>query len=110
MPIYLIVGPCAYVQDGRYVRQRRPGVEVELDEQTAAKLGVAVTLKRRQRSKPKPEPEPEEVEIEEEEVPLEGWTVGELKDALDEAGAEYRASARKAELIELLQDVGDGDA
>ena len=36
-------------------------------------------------------------------VDLEGWTVPELKDALDQLGVDYPASARKAELIALLE-------
>jgi hypothetical protein len=49
------------------------------------------------------EEEAEEVEEEEEEVDLEAWTVPELKDALEQAGVDYPANARKAELIELLE-------
>ena len=37
-------------------------------------------------------------------VDLEGWTVPELKDALAQLGVDYPASARKAELIALLQE------
>jgi hypothetical protein len=37
-------------------------------------------------------------------VDLEGWTVAELKDALDQVGVEYPANARKQELIELLEE------
>ena len=35
---------------------------------------------------------------------LEGWTVAELKDALEQVGVEYPASARKHELIALLEE------
>jgi hypothetical protein len=51
---------------------------------------------------PEQEEEAEEVE-EEEEVDLEAWTVVELKGALEQAGIDYPANARKAELIELLE-------
>jgi hypothetical protein len=43
MASYVVVAPCAYVQDGTVVRLRRPGTVVELDEATAAQLGDAVT-------------------------------------------------------------------
>jgi hypothetical protein len=49
-------------------------------------------------AKPKAaEPEPEE------EVYLEDLTVPELKEELDARGVEYPANARKAELIELIE-------
>jgi len=57
---------------------------------------------------PPVEPEPEQPSLwdqEETEQPdLEGWTVAELKDALDQVGVEYPASARKSELIQLLEE------
>jgi hypothetical protein len=49
------------------------------------------------------EEETAEPEEEGEEVDLEGWTVAELKDALEQAGVEYDPRARKADLIELLE-------
>jgi hypothetical protein len=56
-------------------------------------------------AQPEAEPAPSLWEAEAVEQPdLEGWTVAELKDALDQVGVEYPAGARKAELIELLQE------
>jgi hypothetical protein len=58
---------------------------------------------------PEPEPEPEpaepepEPEAEEEFEELGEFTVAELKDQLDALGVEYPSSARKAELIALVQ-------
>ena len=40
---------------------------------------------------------------------LEGWTVAELKDALDQLGIDYPASARKHELIGLLSEAETGE-
>jgi len=42
MGSYEIMAPCAYVQDGWLVRQRKPGVTVEIDDATAATLGASV--------------------------------------------------------------------
>ena len=42
MPTYKIVAPCAYPKDGRIVRHRRPGAEVEIDAATAKQLGKRV--------------------------------------------------------------------
>jgi hypothetical protein len=58
---------------------------------------------------PEPEAVPDEQpslwdEEEATEIDLEGWTVPELKDALAQLGVDYPASARKHELIALLQE------
>jgi hypothetical protein len=56
-------------------------------------------------TEPEPEPQPSLWDQDETEQPdLEGWTVAELKDALEQVGVEYPASARKHELIALLEE------
>ena len=59
MSTYMITGPCAYVQDGALVRHRQAGAEVELDDETAAKLGGLVKPKNGEPAAPQPAaPEP----------------------------------------------------
>jgi uncharacterized protein YfaP (DUF2135 family) len=77
-------------------------------------LGVerAAAIQRLLDNMPAPAPAPapaaaaEPEEESDDDGSLEGWTVAELKDALDEAGVDYPANARKAELIELLESEG----
>jgi hypothetical protein len=42
MGTYVVLTPCAYVQDNHLVRLRRPGATVELEDDIAAQLGAAV--------------------------------------------------------------------
>jgi hypothetical protein len=81
------------------------GVDIEAPAEKSARQSKVVEPEpkpaaKKTTAKTKAAPQPEE----EEEEPLEGWTVNELKDALDEAGIDYPASARKAELIGLLEE------
>lgn len=44
MAVYKVVGPCAYVQDGKAVQHNHPGKVVRLDEAVAEELGNKVEL------------------------------------------------------------------
>lgn len=56
-PTHQVLVPAAYVKNGRVVRLRRPGAEVELDDDAVAQLGAKVRpLKRLREQKTKPAP------------------------------------------------------
>ena len=81
----------------------REGVEVSKD-RLAELIGKGV-LSAKGEETPAPAPTVEVAPAEETEKPVEKLKVAELKELLDNAGVEYEADAKKADLVALAQTI-----
>lgn len=81
----------------------RKGFEVSKD-RLAELIGKGV-LSAKGEETPAPTPTKEVAPVEETEKPVEKLKVAELKELLDNAGVEYEAGAKKADLVDLAQTI-----